>query len=308
MKLFIIILVIIIILAALIGEIGYRLMVKKGDKGILVNNEKNLSDNQSSFEFPTSKLFDEKKYEDVYITVDNLKLHAYNFALDLNQPWVIIVHGYNGRAQSMSRQLDHFYNKNFNCLMVDLRSAGLSEGEYIALGDHEAHDIIGWIKYLNQTYNNPEIILYGESMGAATVMNTTGYELSDNVICAIEDCGFSSTWQQCTYELKNMFHLPAFPALHLTSLACKLHHKLDLRNGSPKDSVAHSKTPTLFIHGDSDTFVPFYMHDIVYNACSAKKDKLVIHNAGHIYSNIIEPDTYWNKVDSWIETNRKSRD
>ena len=38
--------------------------------------------------------------------------------------------------------------------------------------------------------------------------------------------------------------------------------------------------PILFIHGDKDKFVPFYMLNKLYDACKAPKDKLSLI---HIY-------------------------
>ena len=39
-----------------------------------------------------------------------------------------------------------------------------------------------------------KIVLHGVSMGAATTMMTTGEDLPENVVLAIEDCGFTSVY------------------------------------------------------------------------------------------------------------------
>ena len=67
------------------------------------------------------------------------------------------------------------------------------------------------------------------------------------------------------------------------------------------EAVKKSKTPTLFIHGEKDTFVPFSMMDRLYNACAAEKDKISIPEAEHAVSIDINPKLYWEKVFEFTE-------
>ena len=61
--------------------------------------------------------------------------------------------------------------------------------------------------------NGPEetITLYGISMGAATVMMTSGEDLPKNVTSIIEDCGYTNVNEELGYQLDQLFGLPAFP-------------------------------------------------------------------------------------------------
>lgn len=59
-------------------------------------------------------------------------------------------------------------------------------------------------------------------MGAATVMMTSGEKLPDNVKAFVEDCGYSSVKGELGYQLKEMFNLPAFPLIPVTSLVTKV--------------------------------------------------------------------------------------
>ena len=94
-------------------------------------------------------------------------------------------------------------------------------------------------------------------MGASTVMLAEGEKLPDNVKAAIEDCGYTSIRDQLTYSIGHIFHIPAFPVLQLTSAVTKRRAGYSLlHDGSCVDAVRRSATPTLFIHGDSDTFIP----------------------------------------------------
>lgn len=56
-----------------------------------------------------------------------------------------------------------------------------------------------------------KIILYGESMGAATVMMASGEALPDNVVAVVEDCGYISAYEMLKNQLQERFSLPEFP-------------------------------------------------------------------------------------------------
>ena len=244
----------------------------------------------------------EENASDVYIESKKLRLHSYEVkAKKESKVWVIAVHGYTDSAYFMVEAAKQFLNYGYNVLMPDLRAHGKSEGRYIGMGWPDRLDLMQWIDYLIATYGNIKIILYGISMGAATVMMTSGERLPSNVRVVIEDCGYTSAWEEFAYELKTLFHMPTFPALYNANVITKIRAKYSLKKASAIKQVAKSKTPTLFIHGDKDKFVPFYMLDKLYDAASCKKEKLVIKNAGHAEAQRVEPERYWRVVRRFIK-------
>ena len=66
--------------------------------------------------------------------------------------------------------------------------------------------------------------------------------------------------------------------------------------------MAHSKTPTFFVHGDNDTFVPYSMMKPLYEACSAPdKEMLTVPKAFHANSAFEDTELYWNKVTAFLD-------
>ena len=66
-------------------------------------------------------------------------------------------------------------------------------------------------------------MLYGVSMGAATVMMASGEaDLPVQVRCVIEDCGYTSVWDEFSGQLKELFGLPPFPVLNAADLVCRI--------------------------------------------------------------------------------------
>ena len=76
--------------------------------------------------------------------------------------------------------------------------------------------------------------------------------------------------------------------------------KYDIKEASSLEQVKKSKTPILFIHGDKDDFVPEYMCEKLYDATNCKKEKIIIHGAGHMDGKYREPEKYYNTIFDWI--------
>lgn len=273
------------------------------DKSIVFGSDEEstetISQNETSGEVNIDAeawLLNDSGYESLYRTSkDGLKLHNY-LIKNNSKKWVITVHGYTSEGKLMSNYGKKFYDMGYNVLIPDLRGHGMSEGDYIGMGWDERLDIIDLINYIIGVDKDSEIVLFGVSMGAATVMNVSGEDLPSNVKAIIEDCGYTSAWDQFSYQLDELFGLPPFPMMHTASLIGKFKAGYWLKDASPLEQVKKSKTPILFIHGDKDDFVPFSMLEQVYNACSSPKEKLVIEGAGHAKSSKVNPDMYWNGI------------
>lgn len=247
-------------------------------------------------------LLNDSNYTDEYITsYDKLKLHSYKVTNQNNtNKWVIAVHGYTSEGINMSTYAKHYYYDGYNILIPDLRAHGLSEGNYIGMGWDDRLDIIEWINYILNENPNAEIILHGVSMGAATVLMTSGEEIPSNVKAIVADCGYTSVWDEFAYQLDDLFSLPEFPILNVSSMVAKIRAGYFLGEASSIDQVKNSKTPILYIHGDKDDFVPYYMMEELYNATSSEKEMLTIKGAEHAKASEVAPEIYWNAVNKFI--------
>ena len=295
--LFIVFLIVILILFYISFRLyNFALNPKSSKEGIF-----NSKDNNEP-RFQDTWIYDYKDKEDVFInSFDNLKLHGYILKTENSDKWAITVHGYTNKAESMSAMAYKYHSLGYNILMPDLRGHGKSEGSYVGMGWHDRLDIIKWIDLIIRENKDSKILLHGISMGAGTVMMVSGEELPENVKVIIEDCGYTSAKEQLAYNLKTMFKLPSFPILNFCSLITKIKDNYFISEASAIKQLQKAKVPILFIHGDKDKFVPFYMLDKLYNACSSKKDKLIIKDVGHAKSESLKSDLYWNKVEDFIK-------
>ncbi|KHF41627.1 alpha/beta hydrolase [Halalkalibacter okhensis] len=232
-----------------------------------------------------------------------LSLNGYVYEnANADHRWAIVVHGYTSDASSMTRYVRNFHDKGFHVLTPDLRGHGESEGDYIGMGWHDRKDMLLWIDQVLERDPEAEIVLFGVSMGGATVMMTSGEEdLPENVKVIVEDCGYTSVSDVFVYQLDDLFGLPEFPVIRAANTITKWRAGYDLYEASAVEQVEKSKTPILFIHGDIDTFVPYEMLDEVYEAAAVDKEKLIIPNAGHGDAEKVDPVTYWSTVWQFVE-------
>ena len=213
---------------------------------------------------------------------------------------MIMVHGYRGDGASIISPIKQMKKAGYNLLIPDLRGHGFSEGDYIGMGWDDREDIIQWIDYLLSKDPHASIILYGVSMGGATVMDVAGEKLPHQVKAIIEDCGYTSVWDIFKAHI-DMNNIESEVALHMASLVTKIRAGYYLEDVRPIEQVKKSQTPMLFIHGAEDNFVPFAMVNELYNAATCPKEKLVIQGAGHANSCSVNSELYYQTIFHFIE-------
>ncbi len=232
---------------------------------------------------------------------DGLNLIGDVFNTDENShKWLIAVHGYTGKRQNMYSYARYYAEKGYNILTPDMRSHGESDGKLIGMGWLDKEDIKLWIDYVLGIDPEAEIVLHGVSMGGATVMMTSGEDLPDNVKAIIDDCGYTSVWDEFTDEAKYLFNVSQFPILYTASAISKIRAGYSFQEASALEQVKKTKIPILFIHGSEDNFVNTNMVYSLYDACPTQKDIMVVEGAGHGQSLYLDPETYFNKVFGFI--------
>jgi fermentation-respiration switch protein FrsA (DUF1100 family) len=137
-------------------------------------------------------------------------------------------------------------------------------------------------------------------MGGGTVMMASGEKLPANVKSIVEDCGYSTVWDQFTNNLQIM-KIPPKMILPSADLINKVRRGWSFKEASSIEQVKKCTRPILFIHGAQDTFVPANMIEKVYAAANEPKEKLVVDGAEHGASASVLGDEYWERVFKFID-------
>ena len=217
----------------------------------------------------------------------------------------LVLHGYDDNAPVMMRYFYmHYEVLHRNVIVPEHFNHGLSDGDHIRFGWLDHYDIRDlWIPLAHQLWPDEDIIVHGLSMGGAITMFTSGEEFADSlrVKAFIEDCGYSSTWDELAYQLKTDYGMPTFPILDVANWFCNLRYGWDFKASSAVAQVAKCSKPIFFIHGDADDFVPT---DMVYKCYEAKrtgyKELWIVPGAAHARSIHEQWDEYCQRCEEFI--------
>ncbi len=234
-------------------------------------------------------------HEDVYIkSHDGLKLHARLYEKDPSAPFIIQCHGYHSYSLiDFCGACPYTYDLGYNVLLIDQRAHGESEGTIITFGDRESRDITNWAKFLNKRYGNGiKIVLYGVSMGAASVILASARDdLPENVKGVFADCPFSSSEGIIRKVITGMNVNVGF-AYSLVKLGARLYGNFSPKTSDARAAIAKSKIPTVLVHGDADGYVPYEMSVELRDAANGRVPLHTFEGADHVTSYSTHPERY----------------
>ncbi|AVK63876.1 alpha/beta hydrolase [Lactobacillus sp. CBA3606] len=214
---------------------------------------------------------------------------------------VIVSHGYKGDGETMANYAYMFHNLGYNVLLPDDRGHGQSAGRYISFGWQDRHDYADWVQQVLQKMGHQaEIVLFGVSMGGATVEMMSGEVLPPQVKAIIADCGYTSLADELTYLLKRQFHLPKYPIVPLVSFINRHRMGYFISDVSSVEQLRHNTRPIFFIHGEKDVYVPSWMLKQNYQAAGGPKQMWQVPNASHAESFWVDPATYEKHVKTFL--------
>lgn len=249
------------------------------------------------------KFFEDHNAKVVYIrSFDGLKLHALWVPAENPKGTILFAHGYrSSKLVDFSLAYEFYHNYGLNILVPDQRAHGKSEGRYITFGVKESRDMESWIKYHNETYGNCPMILSGLSMGASTMLYLADQDLPVNVKGIIADCGFTSPWEILSSVFQRVIHLPAAPSLWAAELFSRIFAGFSLREKDTRRTLKNAKLPVFMVHGTDDGFVPCFMTEQGYAACTGPKDILLVAGADHGVSFLVDRQRYEEKICSFLK-------
>ena len=227
-----------------------------------------------------------EKCEQLCITsYDGKKLYAEYYDRGYDKT-AIMVHGYrsnpfNNFSYIGAKLLDNGYN----LLFIHHRGHRPSEGKFISMGQREYKDLLQWVELIAAKESVKKIIIYGTSMGAATVGYASDKIKTDKVKMLALDCGFTSYFDQLSHLIKSgRAHIlflgiwPFFLWGWITGVRMKR---------STVGCIKRTKIPVCFIHGESDTSVPIAHTVKNFNACPTEKLLITVPKAGHTTSLLV---------------------
>ncbi|MCM1048863.1 MAG: alpha/beta fold hydrolase [Clostridiales bacterium] len=277
-----------------ITDESYEAQVQTSD--IKVNRQLNLNETGEW-------LKNVEKQKISVVNYDGYKLIAEEFfPEEESHKWLLLLHGYTGWKEEMY-PFAYWYNmQGFHVIVPDLRCQGESEGDFIGMGWTDHYDCELWLEYILSQDAEAEIVLHGQSMGAATALMMSGEEnLSENVVAVVSDCSYTDAYSMFGEKIKEWFSLPAFPIVETACLVLRARGGYNLKDASALEAVKKSDVPTLFIHGSDDVMISVQMTKDLYEAAVCRKELLIVEGAGHAQAQDKSPDEYYGAIRDFLE-------
>lgn len=238
--------------------------------------------------------------QDCYIrSRDGLMLHGFYLPAANAERYVLLCHGYKGSGFGDFAYIARFLHENrCNLLFMDQRCCGLSQGKYITFGAKEQWDVLQWADYIaRRNKEKLPIYLYGESMGATSVLMASGHSLPREVKGLIADCGFHSMKGQLRDIAANWFHLNWVELLLFrVDLFCGLFGGFRMKDADTTEAMRTNQKPVLFFHGGRDSYVDPKNSRYNYALCRAPKELVMIPEARHLCCPYVNPKLYQCKI------------
>lgn len=233
---------------------------------------------------------------------DGLTLSGRYYHVQDGAPLAIGFHGYRSCwLVDFCGGADIAFQMGHNVLLVDERAHGKSQGRSITFGIKERHDLLCWVDYaLNRFGPDTKILLYGVSMGAATVLMASGLALPKNVKGIIADCPYSSPLD-IILEVGKQTGYPTKLIRPFVIWGAKIFGGFDVTEISAEEAVRSSKIPILLIHGVDDNFVPAEMSEEIAKANPEKVTRHTFPGADHALSYMVDTPRYRKLVTEFVQ-------
>lgn len=225
---------------------------------------------------------------------DGTKLVGHWYPCENAKRVLVAMHGWRS-SWSMDFGLiaDFWHNNGCSILFAEQRGQGESGGEYMGFGLLERYDCLEWTKWaIENTDDSLPVYLCGLSLGASTVLMTSGLELPERVHGIMADCGFVSPNEVWKHVVQNNLHLPYGLYRATASEICKKKIRVGSEDYSCPEALKNCKVPVIFIHGTDDRFVPVTHTYENYKACASEKRLMVVPGADHALSYLVDTKGY----------------
>lgn len=232
---------------------------------------------------------------------DGLTLSGRYYHLKDGAPLDICFHGYRSHpftdfsgGSELSFQMGH------NVLLIDERAHGRSQGRTISFGILERLDLLEWVNYAIRRFGpEVQILLYGVSMGGATVLMASDLPMPENVRGIIADCPYSKPLDVILHVGKQR-SLPDWLIRPFAILGARIYGGFDLLETDAERAVQNTKIPILIIHGEADHYVPCEMSELV-SANPAMVERHTFPVAAHGISYLVDTPRYHKIVKAFVQ-------
>ena len=222
---------------------------------------------------------------------------------------VLLLHGVGDNREGVSGYAELFLAKGYAVLLPDSRAHGESGGSIVTYGLHESDDIHRWIEWMAARSHATCIYGFGESMGAALVLQAAHTE---NDFCAVVAESPFSTFRQVAFDRVGYYiglgpwfgRTVARPLVEIAFQYARVRYHVNLLDANPEDSLKNSSIPVLLIHGQADTnILPWHSEELA--SLDPHASLWIVPHAQHTGAWETEPAEFERRVLTFLAANSR---
>lgn len=179
-----------------------------------------------------------------------------------------------------------FLNAGHQCLLIDVRAQGASDGTFMTYGFYEKQDVKECVDFLEQRFSSLPVGVLGFSLGGAIALQSMDADPRIRYGCILSTFDAMETVVNL-YASRAAKGLPLRPITDLAIAGAESMAKFEADSVRPSVASSRILRPVLFVHGDQDQHIPWKYGYENYLACSSPlKQWLLVQGANH--NNLIE--------------------
>lgn len=213
-------------------------------------------------------------FKTLLIKENNIELETWVIENPNSSKYISLFHGAMASKDHLLDEAKEFYELGYNIVLPDFRGSGGSNQNYTTFGYLEAHDVRTVVNYVIANFNPSELILYGRSLGAASITRSIS-ELGAKADKIILD----SVYKNLEQTINNRFDLMNLPSLFFPKLMLFWANRIlpiNSFNIKPIDFAKNIYIPVLFLHGELDKRAKLEDAKLVYDAIPSEEKKFII--------------------------------
>lgn len=229
---------------------------------------------------PSRRIHDwpERDFDEITFRArDGVELHGWFFpAQGALKGTFVQFHGNAGNVSSHFKGLDWVVEHGYQFLTFDYRGYGRSGGyPYPGGVQLDALAAIAYAQRLPLADRSPDLILYGQSLGGAVLLDAYGALKNRARVRALVVEGTFHSYQEVAasalWRRPLLFPLTGFAYATLSD------------DHAPAPAIPRvSPTPLLVIHGENDPVVPAVFGQVIYNLAQAPRELWIVLGGRHI--------------------------
>jgi len=237
-------------------------------------------------------------------SANGIVLGAWYCAAPGQTPLVILFHGYSSEKSGTLPEAKAFLEMGLSVLLVDFRGSGDSSESYTTIGFDEAEDVAAAVHYARAHLPHRQVIVYGQSMGAAAILRAV-HSCGVQPDAIIVEAVFDKMLNTVRHRFEAM-RVPSFPSAELLVFWGGRQFGFNGFGHNPVDYATAVRCPILFLHGSADPRAHAEEARRVFAAVPARKHFKEFPGIGHEAPVIRCPDE-WKKVVSQFVREAENR-